>query len=143
MRPGKNLKVSMRRRAKKKANSEPFQLKKNAMEGIEEAVYWYTVGIVSDKGNGLGTGVATRFRKQSIFLTANHVIKDTADADLRFFFRPHGTLKRTDWWQSSSPVGGLEAAHPVKIFQRFQGPKVDLAALIVSPNLESEKNVRF
>jgi hypothetical protein len=133
----------MTRRAKKKADSEPFELKKNAMEGIEEAVYWYTVGVVSDRGNGLGTAVAIRFRGQYILLTANHVIKDTADDDLGFFFRPHGTLKRTDWWQSSSPTGGMEAAHVVEIFHRFRDPRADLAALIVSPKLEAEKNIRF
>ncbi len=128
---------------KKAQDTEPFELKKNAMEGIEEALYWHTVGIVADSGSTSGTGVAIRFNGHCVFLTANHVIKKTTDANLRFFFRPPGTIKRTDWWQDKSPAGRIEAARSVQIFHRFVHARPDFAALIVSPNLEKSANVRF
>jgi hypothetical protein len=110
------------------------------MEGIEEALYWHTVGIVTDSGNGLGTSVAIRWNRHCIFLTAKHVIETTDDQDLRFFFRPTGTVVRGDW---GAPGIRMEPARPVPIFHRFLHPSVDVAALIVSPVLEKQVNVRF
>ena len=71
------------------------------------------------------------------------MIEKTADSNLRFFFRPPGTIKRTDWWQDKSPAGRIEAARSVQIFHRFVQPRFDLAALVVSPILEKNVNVRF
>lgn len=113
------------------------------MEGIEEALYWHTVGIVADSGRSTGTAVAIRFNRHTVFLTANHVIEGTGDEDLGFFFRPPGTLRRTDWWQNQPPSGRIAAAVRVKIFQRFPHPKLDLAALVVCPLLDQAVNVRF
>ena len=113
------------------------------MEGIEEALYWHTVGVVTDLGNGLGTATAIRFRNQCFLLTANHVLKNTTDKNLRFFFRPSGTIKRADWWQKRSLIGRFEGAQAIHIFGRFRHPKADLAALVISPILQDHVNVRL
>src|SRR5580658_6138656 len=113
------------------------------MEGIKEALYWHTVGIVADLGGGLGTAVAIRFRGHGILVTANHVVKNTDDKDLRFFFRPAGTLQCDHWWQRSPQTGKIEPPWQVRIFDRFRHPTDDLAVLIVSPTIELEHNVRL
>lgn len=128
-------------RIKKARTDERFDVNKNAMEGIEEALYWHTIGIVT--GSHIGTGIAIRFNKHSVFLTAKHVIDEAADDELGFFFRPSGTLKRTDWWQSHSPAGRIAPALSTDILDRFQHPNLDLACLIVSPLLGKSVNVRF
>jgi hypothetical protein len=127
----------------KTLENEPFDLKKNAMEGIEEALYWHTVGVVEASGSTIGTAVAIRYNKHCVFLTANHVIDETPDENLGFFFRPPGTLKRKDWWQENSLPGRIAPAQRVKIFHRFVSRHSDLAALVVSPLLEKSFNVRF
>jgi hypothetical protein len=130
-------------RMQKQPQAEPFDLKVNAMEGIEEALYWHTAGVVTDLGNGLGTATTIRFRNHCFLLTANHVVENTFDKDLRFFFRPPGTLKRSDWWQKNPMVGRFEGAQAIDIFHRFRHPKADVAALVVSPVLPDQCNVRF
>src|SRR5882762_3071434 len=96
--------VSTKRPPTKKSHSKQVSLEvqKNAMEGIEEAVYWHTAGIVTDSGKNVGTATAVRWNKHLLLLTADHVINKTADRDLLFVFRPPGTLERTPWWQSSN-----------------------------------------
>jgi hypothetical protein len=68
---------------KKLPDSESFDVVKSAREGLEEALYWHTVGILADSGTTLGTAVAIRWNKHCIFLTANHVIRKTSDKNLR------------------------------------------------------------
>jgi len=113
------------------------------MEGIEEALYGHTVGVVTDSGAGLGTAVAIRFRSHSMLLTANHVIGTTPDEDLRFFFRPTGTVIRGEWGSIPPQAMRLEASRPIQIFDRFQDAAADLAAVVVSPILDRQHNVRF
>jgi hypothetical protein len=118
----------------------------NAMEGVEEALYWHTVGILAASGASIGTAAAIRWNKHSLLVTADHVISDTADADLRFYFRPPGTMKRAEWGSIPSiPHDTVSFTPPinVQIFDRFVDPKMDVAALIVSPVLDNHVNVRF
>lgn len=126
----------------KESTIESFDVTKNAMEGIEEALYWHTVGVVTDRGNGIGTAVAVRWNHHCIFLTADHVIRSTPVKDLRFFFRPSGTLVRADSKPATKPIR-LEPCQPIEIFDCFQNKAADIAALIVSPILEKQFNVRF
>lgn len=113
------------------------------MEGIEEALYWHTVGIVAERGKTIGTATAIRWKNNTLLLTANHVIEKTLDCDLGFFFRPPGTLKHSDWWQKSPQTGPVIVPSFPKILQRHQDPRADIAALLVPANLEQENNVKF
>lgn len=60
-----------------------------AADGIEEAIRWSTVGIVSGSGHekwkGIGTGTLIRWKAHHFILTAEHVIARTVLEDLRFF----------------------------------------------------------
>ncbi len=124
-------------------DGESFDTVKNAREGLEEALYWHTVGILADSGANLGTALAVRWNKQCIFLTANHVIQTTRDKDLRFYFRPSGTVVRGEWGSVPSGVVQLQLPTEITIFDRFEARGTDVAALIVSPILEDQVNVRF
>ena len=124
-------------------DSESLDVVKNAREGVEEALYWHTVGILADSGATLGTAVAIRWNKHCIFLTANHVIRTTSDKDLRFYFRPSGTVVRDEWGSVPPGVIRLQAPTEIATFDRFEAPRMDVAALIVSPILENQVNVRF
>jgi hypothetical protein len=84
-----------------------------------------------------------RFNRHSVLLTANHVVADSNDEQIGFFFRPPGTLKRRDWWQDHHPRGKLAPPLGFRILDRFRKPDLDLAALIVSPLLEKAVTVRF
>src|SRR5580704_79027 len=124
-------------------DGESFDTVKNAREGLEEALYWHTVGILADSGANIGTAVAVRWNNHCIFLTANHVVRSTANEELRFYFRPQGTMKRAEW--GSVPSGPLNLEPPLElhVFDRFESSSMDVAALIVSPILDKQVNVRF
>src|SRR5713226_6174556 len=64
-------------------------------EAIEEAVAWHTVGIVGDDGQSIGTGTAILWRKSPLILTARHVVENSPDDDIWFYFRAEGTMKRS------------------------------------------------
>jgi hypothetical protein len=125
------------------ADAEGRSTIKTAMEGVEEALYWHTVGILAASGAGIGTAAAIRWNRHCLLVTANHVISDTADSDLRFYFRPSGTMKRSRW--GVVPSGLVSLSPPIAIisFDRFVARSLDLAALIVSPTLENQVNVKF
>lgn len=113
------------------------------MEGTEEVLYWHNSGIVDRSGSTSGTAVAVRFNTHCLLLTALHVINRTPNEDLGFFFRPSGRIKRTDCWQDHPPSRRVAPPLQVRIFERFENPKLDLAALVVSPSLDRFVNIRF
>lgn len=68
-----------------------------AADGIEEAVAWHTVGIVSNNGRNIGAGAAVSWRGRPFILTADHVLSDHEPRnDLWFFFRVGRTLERAE-----------------------------------------------
>lgn len=136
----------MKNRTTKKRTQRPGanipEAQKNGMRAIEDWVYWHTAGVTAlSRKTGfpdIGTTTAVRWRNRTFLLTADHVIRDYADSELRFVFRPPGPLKRND-----SGPGDLFRANPVEILNRFRNVPEDLAALEVSPKLEKQKQVRF
>jgi hypothetical protein len=121
----------------------PYGLKDNVMDALEEAAYWHTVAIIEKSGKTIGTATAIRWRDRTFLITAQHVIRKTGNQELRFFFRPPGTLERTKW--RTAPVGPIKLASPFRlnIIGRYEDPRADLAALELIPRLESEQNIRF
>ena len=121
----------------------PYGLKDNVMDALEEAAYWHTVAIVEKSGKTIGTATGVRWRSRTFLLTARHVIRKTSNQELRFFFRPPGTLERTSW--KTAPAGPTKLATPFRlnIIGRYEDPRADLAALELIPRLESEQNIRF
>jgi hypothetical protein len=121
----------------------PYGLKDNVMDALEEAAYWHTVAIIEKSGKTIGTATAVRWRSRTFLLTAQHVIRKTSNQELRFFFRPPGTLDRTKW--KTAPAGPIKLASPFRlnIIGRYEDPRADLAALELIPRLEKEQNIRF
>jgi len=113
-------------------------------EAIEEAVAWHTVGIVADDSQSIGTGSAVLWRQRPLIITARHVIEDSSDSDIWFYFRDDGTMKR-------APIDELPRRRDVeyrpkariKIAGRFCSDNVDIAALEVLRSIENEHLVQF
>jgi len=123
------------------------QAQKHAKEAIEEFVCWHICAVgmrpTGDQPE-VGTATAIRWRQRTFLLTADHVVKDVANQDLEFAFRPPGTLERSIWWQSTPPrAQKYLRARRIEIVQRHRSVKDDLAALEVHPELEDQNLVRF
>jgi hypothetical protein len=133
---------------KKEHPKASFALEKNAGEGIEEAVFWRTAGIIAKsqtrRSLEVGTATAIRWKGRSFLLTAGHVVDPYSDAELQFVFRPEGTLYR-DPWHESAPLprpDQLALSLSLRIIARFRSRNDDLAALEVDPT-ELNRKVRF
>jgi hypothetical protein len=125
---------------------EKFDLKKEALDGLEESAFWHTVGVLASDAKGnpeTGTAAAIRWADRPLLLTANHVVENTRDRDLQFFFRPDGTLARRDWWQDAGPPVRHELPEPIKILARHSCTDLDLAVLVIQADLEKNRNVKF
>jgi len=134
----------MGKSSKSKA-SQP-ELQRKACESIEENIYWHVGGISAiSKQTGfpeVGTVTAVQWKNRTFLLTAGHVIDNYEDGDFNFVFRPPGNIERGLWWQSSTP-GPLFPGEPINILRRYRSNRDDIAALEVSPNLESGRRLRF
>jgi len=122
-----------------------FDLRNAAADGMEEAVAWYTVGVVSDNGTGLGTASAILWRSHILLLTARHLIGTTAPENLFFFFRPGGTLDRHNAreLQPGLRLPTLERIR-VDIQQVHTSSLHDLIVLdVTQTQLEGTVNVQF
>ena len=120
-----------------------WYLKKHAVEGIDEAVAWCTVGIISDDGRGIGTASAILWKGAHFFLTAFHVIKDSSPEDLWCLFRIEGTLGRAGIPETVVATDiELSARQKIKFEDVKIDPDLDLAALRVQ-DLSSRFPVRF
>ena len=134
-------------RRKKRKHPVSFDLKKNAGEAIEEAVFWRTALIIarstSEARFDVGTSTAIRWKGRSFLVTAGHVVDDYSDAELTFGFRPEGTLDRDPWHeQAQLRPDQLVLSATVKIKARFRSSTDDLAALEVDA-AELDKKLRF
>ncbi len=131
---------------KNKRGAPSFALKKNAGEGIEEAIFWRAAGVVARSQRKLEVGAATaiRWKGRSFLLTAGHVIDGYSDAELEFGFRPEGTLDRDPWYETHLLIrpDQLKLAVPIRIIARLCSKNDDLAALEVDP-VELDKKIRF
>lgn len=142
MAPAKRTKPTKLKQVSRDTQTQAFM-------SIEERIYCHTcaVSAISTKTGFPETGTATaiRWKGRTFLITADHVIRDYADTQLRFAFRPPGTLRRADWWQSSKPgTDTLIRAVPVQIIARFRSRKKDdLAALEVPSTLEAEGRIMF
>jgi hypothetical protein len=125
----------------------PLERQRHAKHAIEEFVSWHMCGVATrslGKLPEVGSATAIRWKRKTLLLTANHVVKDVPNYELEFAFRPTGTLERPDWWQSTDarPQTYLRARH-LEIVQRHTSTKDDLCALEVQPELENQNVVRF
>ena len=122
-----------------------------AADGIEEAIAWSTVGIVSGSGNekwrGIGTGTLVRWKDRHLILTAAHVVAGTLPEDLRFFLRedaPIIRLERKALLQLPGvPTSVLRPFKEIELDRPVIDTDLDLAALPVDIRIEKQYPVRF
>jgi len=71
-----------------------------ATQAAEEVVTSHTVGIIGETAagprTGIGTGSAIEWEGHKLILTAAHVLGKADTSELRFLFRPEGTIQRGD-----------------------------------------------
>ena len=130
---------------------EEHQLREHAATAVEEALRHATVGVVGGSGEnkrkGLGTGTLVKWRGVHLVLTAEHVIRGTAPADLRFFL-PLGdipgnadrdTLRRL----KAVPTSRLFDFSELSIRRVVVDANNDLAAIDITGALTENTLVRF
>lgn len=122
-----------------------------AADGIEEAIAWSTVGIVSGSGDekwrGIGTGTLVRWKDRHIILTAAHLIAGTLPEDLRFFFREDAPIIRLERKAllelHGVPTSVLRPFKEIQMDRPVIDIDLDLAALPVDGRIEKQYPVRF
>lgn len=136
----------MPKRRTKFERAAKADIHRQACATIEEHICWHVGGVsMVSKETGLpevGTVTAARWDSRTFLLTADHVVKNYANSDLTFIFRPPGTIAHGQWWQRSTP-GPLYRGQPLSIIRRYRDAGDDIAALEVDPNLETSGRVRF
>jgi len=104
-------------------------------DALRERISSYSAGILTDGGRGVGTGTLVRRGAERLILTADHVLRGTNLSELRFVFRPQGTLQE-------APLRGLARKRPLLSSGRLlRGELVrdtgnDLAAVVISGSQE-------
>jgi hypothetical protein len=118
-----------------------------AIEAIEEAVAWHTVGIAHSLDGkpkaAIGTGAVVRWRTFVAIITAHHVIRETDLGDFGFFFRPSGTFLRGH--PDDQSLRNRLQYYPAKdiaISEVVENSALDLAALIVPADIAEREMVR-
>jgi hypothetical protein len=115
-----------------------------AADGIEEAISQSTVAILCANSQEIGAGCAVRWNNRFLILTADHVIGNTNPEDIMFFCRQEGSLIR------GNPVDFMRTGK-LKLQPRIhfdvlscrKDPKLDLAVLEVTGDIEEKYPVRF
>jgi len=120
----------------------------HALDAIINRMWSHTLGVVNEKrrvrtlsdGRELGeeqpgTGSVIRWGQHHCLLTAQHVISDAAASDLRFFFRPAGTLDRKSR-EDIEREGYVEfhSGWSVEIYNIFRCDWEDIAVLTINPD---------
>lgn len=115
--------------------------KEEASSAFEEAIAWHSVGVVVNRFQEVGTGVAIQWKGHDLILTAAHVIRDTKVENLRFFFRVIGQLTRGDIKTAPSFIAApYRKIHIVRV-ERSRDQ--DLAFLEVGAELEKDGPVFY
>ena len=119
-----------------------------AVQALEEAIPWHTVGIVARSGEGIpeqgiGTDAAVEWHGHYIILTAKHVIQDTPHEELRFFLRADGTLETANVKDVNPATIGLESRKRIPTRSVVLSDVEDIALLELDATSTSIDNLRF
>jgi hypothetical protein len=131
---------------------EEHYLRDQAASAVEEALRHSTVGVVggSDKNKwkGLGTGTFVEWNGYQLVLTAEHVIRGTAAADLRFFLPvqdvPGSVDRKTLLDLRGAPTSQLFPFSELPIRGVVVDTNLDLAAIDITNSVpETESSGSF
>lgn len=110
---------------------------------FHESIANCSVGILTDGGQGVGTGTLVRYADKRLILTAGHVIKGNRPSDLRIAFRPAGSLQEAPLRQFGSKPTALLSGEPVNVLGVVEDAVSDLAALILNPSQQVRAPAEF
>jgi hypothetical protein len=130
---------------------EEHYMRDQAASAVEEALRHSTVGVVGGSGEnkwkGLGTGTFVEWNGCQLILTAEHVIRGTAAADLRFFLPVQdvpGSADRTTLLDlKGAPTSQLFPFSELPIHGVAVDTNLDLAAIDVTNSVAGNRIVRF
>jgi hypothetical protein len=116
----------------------------HAGEAIEEAIAYSTIGIASEDGTTLGTGVAIRYKGYNLIVTARHVL-ESVDLDTSWLFsRSHDPLARAaEKDLPALPAKRSRIKIPSTQILISKSADDDLAVLFVDASCLTRQNVRF
>jgi hypothetical protein len=120
-----------------------FEKDKREFIAFQETIANYTVGILTDGGQGVGTGTLIRYADKRLILTAHHVVKGNHPSSLRIAFRPAGSLQEAPLRQFGSKPTALLSGEPVRVLNVVEDTVSDLAALVLSPSQQVQSPADF
>ena len=130
---------------------EEHHMRDQAANAVEEALRHSTVGVVGGSGEnkwkGLGTGTLVEWNGRQLVLTAEHVIRGTAPADLRFFLPledvPGNADRKTLLDLRGVPTSQLFPFSELPIHGFVVDTDLDLAAIDITDSVAGNRIVRF
>jgi hypothetical protein len=120
-----------------------FEKNQREFVAFQETIANCTVGILTDGGQGVGTGTLVHFGDKWLILTAHHVVEGNQPSNLRIAFRPAGSLQEAPLRQFGSKPTALLLGEPVNVLSVVEDTVSDLAALVLSPDQEVRAPAEF
>jgi hypothetical protein len=126
------------------AQREIGVIEDHAGEAIEEAIACSTIGIASEDGTTLGTGVAIRYKGYNLIVTARHVLESVDLGGRRIIKKKNAPLPR----EAKKDLPELLAKQsrikiPSTQILISKSSDDDLAVLFVDASCLTRQNVRF
>jgi|GEM_PF-3361632 hypothetical protein len=118
--------------------AKPTEFEKTRLEdrAFAETIMSRSVGILTDAGQGVGTGTLVRYRDIRLILTARHVIAGSLPSSLRFAFRPPGSLHEAPLRAFAAGPTPLLGGQALKIIRIVEDIPYDIAAVILDDGQE-------
>ena len=69
-------------------------MRSKALDAMEEAITYSTLGISPDDGETVGTGVALSYKDKKCIVTAKHLVEEMDHNNFRFYFRDDEPQRR-------------------------------------------------
>jgi hypothetical protein len=126
-----------------KATFTQFDKNNREVIAFRESLANHIVGILTDEGTGVGTGNLIRYGGRRVILTAHHVIKGNDASNLRFAFRPEGSLEEAPLKRFGKTSTPLLSGERIKVSRVLIDIKNDLAALVLARGQKVRGPARF
>lgn len=120
-----------------------FQKNQREFLAFQESIANCSVGILTNGGQGVGTGTLVRYADKRLILTARHVVQGNHLSNLRIVFRPAGSLQEAPLRQFGSKPTALLSGEPVSLLSVVEDAASDLAALILNPSQQVRAPAEF
>jgi hypothetical protein len=120
-----------------------FEKSQREFLAFQESIANSSVGILTDGGQGVGTGTLVRYTDKRLILTARHVVQGNHPSNLRIAFRPAGSLQEAPLRQFGSKPTALLPGEPVNVLSVVEDAVSDLAALVLNPSQQVRAPAEF